>query len=312
MSESGRRRLACSRTRAAQVAVSILVAIVGAARAADPTASGSEAKAAYATKQWARCASAFQALARHVSAGRKQDAFYNAACCYAHDGQQGRAFAMLDAAIAVGFRDIDGLERDSDLANLHGTARWKATLRALHTRIADWERTLKAPELRRQLLAMVDEDQAARNAWIAARRDQPEWQALAAKLAAVDEKNTAALRAAMASWGWPGKDVVGEDGAHAAWLLAQHADRDLTLQKEALSRMKPLVDRGLVSAANYAYLLDRVAVAEHRPQRYGTQFDGSEPFPIEDASHVDARRRAVGLSTLSEYRKQLLEMYGPN
>ena len=62
---------------------------------------------------------------------------------------------------------------------------------------------------------------------------------------------------------------------------------------------------------NYAYLHDRIAAAEKRKQRYGTQFEGLEPMPIEDEANVDARRREVGLEPMSELRRQMREMYGP-
>lgn len=63
---------------------------------------------------------------------------------------------------------------------------------------------------------------------------------------------------------------------------------------------------------NYAYLYDRVAVAENRPQRFGTQFGPDrEPRPIEDEANVDARRKAIGLGTMAEYRQQMRARYGP-
>lgn len=50
-------------------------------------------------------------------------------------------------------------------------------------------------------------------------------------------------------------------------------------------------------------LEDRIRTFEGRPQRYGTQF-GDElgelrPNPIEDAGHVDERRRVLGLAPLA-------------
>jgi hypothetical protein len=52
-------------------------------------------------------------------------------------------------------------------------------------------------------------------------------------------------------------------------------------------------------------LEDRIRVAEGRPQRYGTQFDWDasgemSPMPVEEAEHVDERRRAVGLGPLAD------------
>jgi hypothetical protein len=286
--------------------VLLMAAFVRVSRAQDSSgaaASEATANAAYASKQWASCAAQWEAIGKRASGAKAADALYNAACCHARDGKSDLAFDKLDAAIAAGLRDDEGVEHDQDLAGLHRDQRWTKSLQSLRARIAAWESSLKAPRLRRQLLAMAAEDQAARAAWLAKKPSEPGWKELSAKVAVVDKKNTVALRAAMTEYGWPANDIVGEDGARAAWLLAQHADRDLPLQREVLARMKPLVERGQVSATDYAYLYDRVAVAEHRKQRYGTQFDGSEPFPIEDAAHVDERRRAVGLSTLAEYRK---------
>lgn len=65
---------------------------------------------------------------------------------------------------------------------------------------------------------------------------------------------------------------------------------------------------------NYALLFDRVALHEHRPQRYGTQFgDGRGGClavqPVEDHAGIDARRHAVGLDTLAEYGKRLSDVY---
>lgn len=44
----------------------------------------------------------------------------------------------------------------------------------------------------------------------------------------VDRDNTARLRAIVGRHGWPGHRLVGEAGAHAAWLL-----RSVTVQRSA-------------------------------------------------------------------------------
>ena len=93
--------------------------------------------------------------------------------------------------------------------------------------------------------------------------------------------------------------------------MVQHADKDVPFQKDVLAKMKPLADAGEVSMTDYAYLYDRVAVGEHRKQRYGTQFDEhQQPQPIEDEPNVDARRKAAGMGTMDEYRAQMRKMYG--
>jgi hypothetical protein len=58
--------------------------------------------------------------------------------------------------------------------------------------------------------------------------------------------------------------------------------------------------------------VDRIRFFEGRPQLYGTQFDWNEngemnPWPIEDAEHVDERRAAAGLNTIAERTQQIRE-----
>jgi hypothetical protein len=64
-----------------------------------------------------------------------------------------------------------------------------------------------------------------------------------------------------------------------------------------------------VSKANVAYLTDRVYLKEGKKQIYGTQFvvrdDEWVPLDIEDEDNVDARRAAVGMPPLSEYKEML-------
>jgi len=112
---------------------------------------------------------------------------------------------------------------------------------------------------------------------------------------------------------WPGERLVGKDGAHAAWLVAQLGDRGL--QERALEHLEVAVDCGDAPPAHYACLLDRVRMAAGRPQVYGSQVvagdDGDlTPWPIEDAAHVDQRRARVGLGPLAEHTAILRERRG--
>ncbi len=103
---------------------------------------------------------------------------------------------------------------------------------------------------------------------------------------------------------WPGRRLVGDDGAQAAWLIAQLGD--LGLQQRALGHLELAVDADDAPAAHYACLDDRVRMAAGRPQVYGSQMvtadDGTlRPWPIEDVANVDARRSRVGLPPLAEH-----------
>src|ERR687894_1741011 len=124
----------------------------------------------------------------------------------------------------------------------------------------------------------------------------------------IDVSNTDRLRDIVSEHGWPGRSLVGEGGAHHAWLIAQHADRQLDFQREALELLADAVSRGEAAQRDLAYLTDRVRLNEGREQVYGTQIaevkDGNGvPWPVEDPANLDARRAGVGLPPFEEYSR---------
>jgi hypothetical protein len=158
-------------------------------------------------------------------------------------------------------------------------------------------------ELRAELLRRVAADQEARHA-----RD-------AGAMAAADGENLPWLRQVITDVGWPGKSLVGEDGAQAAWLLAQHADRDPAFQRRCLDLLTAAVECGEATRVQRAYLTDRVLLHEGKPQEYGTQAiarDGRfEPRKLRDPAHVDQRRASVGLGSLAGYLARMTERRAP-
>jgi len=148
------------------------------------------------------------------------------------------------------------------------------------------------PDLRGELLQRVERDQEVRHAL----GDEPtteQWDAMAA----VDLENYTWLEQVIAVHGWPGFRLVDEDGAEAAWLIAQHAPKHL--QQQWLPLLRTAVETGDGHPTNLAYLDDRVRCRKRRGQLHGTQWfglgDGSRLFPLEDPEHVNDRREALGL-----------------
>jgi hypothetical protein len=128
----------------------------------------------------------------------------------------------------------------------------------------------------------------------------------------VHRRNAAALIAIIAEHGWPGRSLVDEDGAHAAWFVLQHAIGNPTLQRRGLELLRRAAEQGEVPAQQVAYLEDRIRFFEGRPQVYGTQYDWDErgelnPHSVEDLPGVDERRRAVGLGPLAENTRRMRE-----
>ena len=124
------------------------------------------------------------------------------------------------------------------------------------------------------------------------------------RMEAVHIKNAARLREVIEQYGWPGEDIAGKDGAEAAWLIAQHAIGEPDCQKSALGLLKESAAAGRTPAWHAAYLEDRIAMLEGRPQQYGSQWmddprDGrTRPWKLSDPERVNELRAAVGLPPL--------------
>jgi hypothetical protein len=159
-----------------------------------------------------------------------------------------------------------------------------------------------------EILRRRDADQAARSALL---HNDPE---AVERVTQIDDQNAAWLSEVVDEVGWPGRSLVGESGAHAAWLLAQHADRYPRLQQRCLTLMKDAVALGEASPADLAYLTDRVLLAKGKLQIYGTQIIARDrrfiASRLSDPETVDIRRAAVGLEALEAYLSRALDSYG--
>jgi hypothetical protein len=148
---------------------------------------------------------------------------------------------------------------------------------------------LRQRALRSELLEAKTEDQAVREE--AKRNDFEETRA---RFRASSQRSDALIRKIVTEHGWPGRSLVGPEGAMAAWVLAQHLDEELALQRQCLGLLERAVADGEADAESLAYLADRVLVNEGKPQRYGTQGNGAAG----DTSRVNANRKALGLEPL--------------
>ena len=157
--------------------------------------------------------------------------------------------------------------------------------------------------LRAELLRRAAVDQTARNALDPEAMEQ------------ADAQNLPWLKEMIADHGWPGRSAVGEDGAAAAWLLVQHADRDPAFQRECLGLLTAAADADEATKAHVAYLTDRVLLAEGHPQEYGTQVTGRDrqwvPRSLRDPDRVDERRAQMMLGPLADYLAHFAEQGQP-
>lgn len=170
--------------------------------------------------------------------------------------------------------------------------------------------------LRAELLSMIREDFQVRERLA---RDGSLFDGYHEEMRAVHDRNAARLATIIERCdGWPGRDVVGEDGAEASFLVAQHAIAQPEFQRNALELLQEAVAAGRAPLRHAAYLEDRIRTLESRPQRYGTQFDWDpdgkmSPLPIEEPEQVDQRRAEAGLRPLAEEirRQQEAAELGP-
>ena len=156
--------------------------------------------------------------------------------------------------------------------------------------------------LRDELLEMVRRDRIVRAELVASNELFGGYEP---RMARVHERNARRMRRIIESVGWPGADLVGPDGAEAAWIVLQHAIGEPDLVRRVLPLLQAASRDGRACPRHAAMLEDRIRFFEGKPQRYATQFDWDaegnlSPGDVEDSERLDERRRAVGLQPLAE------------
>ncbi|MDT7602725.1 MAG: hypothetical protein QOF61_722, partial [Acidobacteriota bacterium] len=167
----------------------------------------------------------------------------------------------------------------------------------------------KDESLRRELLKMLDDDQAVRQRLIDAKM---QGEALAREQQTLDAANTKRLQEIFKTRGFPGAALVGKDGVGAVVVMLLHSP-SLELQRMALPHVERAARRGEVPPDSFALLTDDVLNAEGKPQLYGTNFDIKDGklalAKTQDPARLDARRRKLHQIPIREYAKFLAEMY---
>ena len=123
--------------------------------------------------------------------------------------------------------------------------------------------------------------------------------------------NKVFLEKVLDTHGYPGYDLVGEDGERNFWVMVQHCDFDPAFQKRVLKQLKTQYEKGNADGRNYALLTDRVNLNSGEEQVYGTQVTyvvetgQAIPKTLVDSSNVNERRKSVGLIPLEEYLNRM-------
>jgi hypothetical protein len=168
-------------------------------------------------------------------------------------------------------------------------------------------------ELRDELVALAERDQAFLASPGSDWNSDKAQQELLQLMGAIRRR----LVEILDEYGWPGRNLVGEDGARAAWTLALHTMPEPPVLRRCLALIQEAAPSGEAEPWQVAFLVDRLSLLERGVQIYGTticrQEDGSfGPPSLEDPDHVDERRREVGLIPLEQDIQKVQAFYVKN
>ena len=132
------------------------------------------------------------------------------------------------------------------------------------------------------------------------------------EMSAIHDSNAKELERIMESIGFPTAERLGEEASESAWLIIQHSVGQPDFMKRCAALMAIEVEKGHADKIHFAYLTDRIAVFEGRPQKFGTQFDWDEdgemsPSELDNYDKVNKRRAAMGLCSLEEQTRRIRE-----
>ena len=166
-------------------------------------------------------------------------------------------------------------------------------------------------KLKAQLLSMQSEDLDMRNSLL---NNGSLYEGYDVNMEALHIKNAETLSDIINKHGWPGKSLVGEDGARAAAMIAQHSISKPELQRFFLTQLKIAISNNEANPIQGACLEDRILFNEGKPCLYGMLFDwdvdGNLIANVDDESLVNERRKELGLKTtlaeaLAKHREEI-------
>lgn len=132
------------------------------------------------------------------------------------------------------------------------------------------------------------------------------------KLRALHSENIQAFLSIWEEYGFPSLSKVGEEAYDAAFIIVQHAIDHPKILKKYRDALLKAAQEGEAKMMHYAYLSDRIAVFEGRPQTYAIQFDWDEegllsPQGPYDTKAVNEKRAELGLNTIEDQIQKMRE-----
>ena len=85
----------------------------------------------------------------------------------------------------------------------------------------------------------------------------------------IDAVNNFRIKELIKNFGYPTSKLIGKVGMQDFWLLIQHQDEDIELQKRCLKHCN--FDKNEME-----HLTDRILIKENKKQKFNTQFKGKK------------------------------------
>lgn len=124
------------------------------------------------------------------------------------------------------------------------------------------------------------------------------------ELEKVHLNNARRLSAMIKKMGFPVLSNAGEKGVRLSWLIIHHAISWPDFMRQSLLEMRLAAAQNDYIVELLAYLDDKIAFLEGRPQLYGTNIEWIDGeltrTPIEDIVYLDVRRKSLGLPPISQ------------
>lgn len=245
---------------------------------------------------------------------------YNAMCSWALANRIDTAFMYLEVLAGdSSYTEYNHLIKDPDLVSMHEDPRWDPLTKQVKA-IKEFKEKDYDQELIAWLATLREEDQKWRNMnreWVNGNLDSNEFsqEEIIQNMRAADSSSHLAIIQIIEEYGYPGFNIVGEEGSGNFWLLVQHQDNHPETQRKVLALMKVEVEKDNADKQDFAYLTDRVAVNADEPQVYGTQMrlnpDKTSFIPkkVMDRDGLNERRASIGMGTIEEYIELMNTQY---
>jgi len=265
--------------------------------------------------------SLYQAEEYHESAQAYEKAFlleegnamqhYNAACSWALSGDTIQSIHNLNLAAENGWKNVEHLQRDTDLKSIHSVRAWDNVLTKVKANLDEYEKDFNKP-LKEQLEHIYVKDQMLRQLYAEAENkfgsESEEMSYFWQLVSEQDRKNEEEVIKIIENHGWVGKSTVGGKANMTLWLVIQHAP--LETQEKYLPVMKESVLNGESNGRHLAMLEDRILMRNDKPQTYGSQIVTDEEtgrqkvYEVKDPEYINQRRKQVGLGPIQDYVKR--------